>query len=85
MSRLCEVHLKIDRWIDNSLVSIYKQVACSPLNKGPGLLNLIVSLHHVRKFFNNRQVTHNSHLYENQDFNVLKITNQTFKTIEVLT
>jgi hypothetical protein len=27
-----------------------------------------------------RQVTHNSHLYENQDFNVLKITNLTFKT-----
>jgi hypothetical protein len=30
--------------------------------------------------FYNRQVTHNSHLYENQDFNVLKITNLTFKT-----
>jgi hypothetical protein len=28
-----------------SLVSIYKQVACSPLNKGPGVLNLIVSFH----------------------------------------
>jgi hypothetical protein len=28
----------------------------------------------------NRQVTHNAHLYENQDFNVLKITNLTFKT-----
>jgi hypothetical protein len=27
-----------------------------------------------------RQVTHNSLLYENQDFNVLKITNLTFKT-----
>jgi hypothetical protein len=30
--------------------------------------------------FRNRQVTHNSHLYENPDFNVLKITNLTFKT-----
>jgi hypothetical protein len=30
--------------------------------------------------FYNRQVTHNAHLYENQDFNVLKITNLTFKT-----
>jgi hypothetical protein len=28
----------------------------------------------------NRQVTHNAHLYENQDFKVLKITNLTFKT-----
>jgi hypothetical protein len=28
----------------------------------------------------NRQVTHNSHLYKNQDFHVLKITNLTFKT-----
>jgi hypothetical protein len=27
-----------------------------------------------------QQVTHNAHLYENQDFNVLKITNLTFKT-----
>jgi hypothetical protein len=27
------------------------------------------------KFFYNRQVTHNSHFYENQDFHVLKITN----------
>jgi hypothetical protein len=34
----------------------------------------------VRKFSYKRQVTHNSHLYENQDFNVLKITNLTFKT-----
>jgi hypothetical protein len=29
--------------------------------------------------FYNRQVTHNAHLCENQDFNVLKITNLTFK------
>jgi hypothetical protein len=28
-------------------------------------------------FFYNRQVTHNAHLYENQDYNVLKITNLT--------
>jgi hypothetical protein len=28
----------------------------------------------------NRQVTHNAHLYENQDSNVLEITNLTFKT-----
>jgi hypothetical protein len=28
----------------------------------------------------NRQVTHNAHLYENQDFSVLKITNLTFET-----
>jgi hypothetical protein len=34
--------LKIDRLIGNSLVSIYKQAVCSPLNKGPGVLNLIV-------------------------------------------
>jgi hypothetical protein len=34
----------------------------------------------IRKILYNRQVTHNSHLYENQDFNVLKITNLTFKT-----
>jgi hypothetical protein len=32
------------------------------------------------RFFYNRQVTHNSRLYENQDFNVLKITNLTFRT-----
>jgi hypothetical protein len=44
MSRLCEGHLKIDRWIGNSLVWIYRQVASAPLNKGPGVLNLIVSL-----------------------------------------
>jgi hypothetical protein len=30
--------------------------------------------------FYNRQVTHNAHLYENQDLNVIKITNLTFKT-----
>jgi hypothetical protein len=42
MSRLFEGHLKIDRLIGNSLVSIYKQAVCSPLNKGPGVLNLIV-------------------------------------------
>jgi hypothetical protein len=30
--------------------------------------------------FYNRQVTHNAHLYENQDSNVLKITNLIFKT-----
>jgi hypothetical protein len=26
------------------------------------------------------QVTHNAHLYENQDFNAIKIANLTFKT-----
>jgi hypothetical protein len=31
-------------------------------------------------FFYNRQVTHNARLYENQDFNVFKITKLTFKT-----
>jgi hypothetical protein len=30
--------------------------------------------------FYKRRVTHNAHLYEKQDFNVLKITNLTFKT-----
>jgi hypothetical protein len=45
MSQLYEGHLKINPWIGNSLVSIYKQVANSQLNKGPGVLNLIVSLH----------------------------------------
>jgi hypothetical protein len=25
-------------------------------------------------------ITHNAHLYENQDFNILKITNLTFKS-----
>jgi hypothetical protein len=31
-------------------------------------------------YYYNRQVTHNSYLYENQDFNILKITNLTFET-----
>jgi hypothetical protein len=52
----------------------------SLLNKHAGVLNLLVSLLYVRKFFYNRQVTHNLLLYENQDFNVLKIINLTFKT-----
>jgi hypothetical protein len=52
----------------------------SPLNKDAGVLNLIVSLQYPRKFFYNRQFTHNSLLYENQDFNVVKIINLTFKT-----
>jgi hypothetical protein len=30
------------------------------LNKGAGVLNLIVSLHYLRKFFYKRQVTQNS-------------------------
>jgi hypothetical protein len=52
----------------------------SLLNKHAGVLNLLVSLLYVKKFFYNRQVTHNLLLYENQDFNVLKIINLTFKT-----
>jgi hypothetical protein len=51
---------------------ILKNCEIKPLcNKNP---------HNITSRNIDRQVTHNSHLYENQDFNVLKITNLNFKT-----
>jgi hypothetical protein len=51
MSRFCEGHLKIDRWIGNSLISIYEQAACSPLILKARELNLIVSLHSLDEVY----------------------------------
>jgi hypothetical protein len=52
-----------DRWILDQFINKRRARApCSSLtlNKSAGVLNLIVSLHYLRKFFYNRQVTQNS-------------------------
>jgi hypothetical protein len=71
----------MNRMQENSIsdIRVKKSAKCKTLRK----FTLVrkydwSSCNHVKDY--NRQVTHNAHLYENQDFNVLKITNLTFKT-----
>jgi hypothetical protein len=72
-SRLCEGHLKTWSEESNIMFGSWRQTFRSfTLGRKYDWSS--------SWFFYNRQVTHNAPLYENQDFNVLKITNLTFKT-----